>query len=84
MKLIVVAIRDYVQDEFLNLWTAPNIGSAIRAFSLAVKEGDTPMSKSPKDFELFQLGTWDKETGELTSEKQILLAQATDYATPAS
>lgn len=37
-------------------------GEAIRAFVGSAKSGDTLLSKYPRDFSLYHLGSWDDET----------------------
>jgi hypothetical protein len=38
------------------------------------------MNKFPEDFELWSLGTWNKETGEIKLEEAKKIATATQYA----
>lgn len=42
---------------------------ALRTFSDALADPQHPMSAHPGDYQLFRLGTFDDETGELTGEQ---------------
>jgi len=60
---------------------APTIGAALRAFSDEVQRGgDSQMSAHPTDYELFQLGFWEDETGRFEQAPQPLsIGRAIDF-----
>lgn len=78
MKLVAVAVRDSAVDAFMRPFFCPSTAFAVRSFSDAVKEADSPMAKSPGDYALFELGSFEEETGRfenLESPRQLVRAQ---------
>lgn len=64
MKLIVVSIRDralaaYGQPVFVH-----TVGQAIRSFQDEINNTQSEISKHPDDYDLYQLGTYDNNTGQ--------------------
>lgn len=56
-----------------------NAGEAIRAFETAVENPESQFHKYPADFTLFEIGTFDVDTGGIkTYEDKILLVNASD------
>lgn len=51
--------------------------SAIRGFSFAINSKDGIMNFSPKDFDLFKVGEFNTETGEIVSCMPKLIASGT-------
>lgn len=62
-KLKLYAVRDAKADAFMALNPGTSTGSVIRSFSDGVQTPDTPFNKHPEDYALFELGTYDEETG---------------------
>lgn len=56
-------------DMKAKLWNPPFVmtteGEAVRAFSDAASKPGTVISRHPEDFALYQIGTFDNETGEI-------------------
>ena len=78
MKLVVVAVRDSAVDAFMRPFFVPSTAFAVRSFNDAVKEKDSLMFANPQDYALFELGTFDEETGKmenLPSPRQLVRAQ---------
>jgi len=74
----VFAVRDSALGEFMNPFVAPSAGIATRSFSDEVNRKDSPISAHPSDFELFELGEYDAESGRiisLSSPKSLVRAQ---------
>lgn len=64
MKMIIVGIFDRKAQAFIEMTSTPSIGVAARQFTEAVnKPSESPIYKWPEDFELYELGDWDTETG---------------------
>lgn len=63
MELIVVAVRDSAVDAFMRPFFVPTTGVAVRSFSDEVLRAESEMHKHPADYELFELGRFDEETG---------------------
>ena len=77
MKLYVIAIRDIKANDFGPPATVPHLGSAIRNFEdqcTGVVQGDPTIKNHPEDFELYQIGWYESNTGEMTNEKTQLSA----------
>lgn len=71
-----------IKDEkigFEQPWVARNIASAIRGFEGGCKNEESPMTKHPKDYSLWKIGEFNEETAEITENKPIKIAEATDY-----
>lgn len=65
MKMIIVGIFDRKAQSFTEMTSTPSIGVAARQFTEAVnKPSDSPIYKWPEDFELYELGDWDTESGQ--------------------
>lgn len=67
MQLIVVAVRDSAVDAFMRPFFVPSTGMAIRSFRDEVNRADSEMAKHPQDYELFQLGMFDEDTGRFSN-----------------
>lgn len=68
MEHIVCSIRDAAVEAFGPPFFVPRIGAAMRAFSDAVNnnQGDTPLNKHADDHDLYQLGVFDDNTGQIS------------------
>lgn len=80
MKKIVVAVSDRAVGAFMNPFTVPSRGAAVRAFSDEVNRADSEMNKHPEDYELHYLSEWDDETGSFSqgTEQKELLSRGKD------
>lgn len=69
-KLYAVAIRDSAAGAFNRPFFVPTVGFAIRSFrdECNRQAPDNPMYNHPADFELYQLGYYQEETGVLISD----------------
>lgn len=66
MNLLVFAVRDNAAEVYMQPWTAPSRGAAIRSFKDAVNSNqDTPIAKHPQDHVLFHIGEYDDNSGRL-------------------
>lgn len=63
---VVCAIRDSAMDAFLRPVFVPSVAIAQRSFVDEVNRAadDNTMYKTPDDFSLYELGSWDEATGE--------------------
>lgn len=64
MKLIIFSVRDSALNAFLRPFYVPAVGAAVRGFSDEVNRKDSEMFKHPEDYELFEMGTFDEESGD--------------------
>lgn len=65
-SLVICAVRDSAVGAYMQPFTAQSRGAAVRAFVDAVNDGSTPMNKHPEDYELFEIGEFNEETGVVT------------------
>lgn len=81
MKLIVCAVRDIKSNLFDRPFFVQSVGSARRSFGDEVMREDVNniLYKHPHDFELYQLGVYDDETGTFDCGTPIQLAVGSDY-----
>lgn len=71
----IYAIRD-VQTGFLSPMVDMNDNSAARQFAHAVKTTDGVMHTQPSDFDLFKIGTFNTENGQLATVWPIQLVMS--------
>ena len=78
MELCVCAVRDAAADAFMAPFCVPSVGVAKRSFQDAVNRVDTTnaMYAHPEHFELFQIGTFDEQSGRLVSMVPVSLGTA--------
>ena len=62
-KHIIVAVRDRQLNAYMRPFTAQTRGQAIRSFRDEVNRQGSEHNTHPEDYELYQLGTFDEETG---------------------
>lgn len=65
MKLFIACVRDRATDQFGNPMFLVNAGQAIRSFSDEINRAaeDNQLHKHSEDFDLYELGSYDTETG---------------------
>jgi len=61
-------IRDEKADFFGNPFIARTDGEAIRSFTQACTQTDSPFAKAPADYVLYSVGSFNDSTGDLVSE----------------
>lgn len=67
MKQYVYAIKDSKAGTFSNPFYSINRGTAERSFFQAGKDPQTTISQYPEDFALYELGTFDDQSGEFNT-----------------
>lgn len=73
MTLSVFSVYDKKAEAFMQPFTYAAVGQAVRAFSDTVNDPKSAFYRHPADYDLYQLGTFDDGSGELTSEKHFLI-----------
>lgn len=63
--LIAVAVRDQASDAFMAPSFFVATGAAVRSFADQVNGEESILSKHPEHFELFEIGLYDTEKGQL-------------------
>jgi len=75
-KLILVAVKDRAVDAFMNPFVVPSRGMAIRAFGDEMNKSDSAMRAHPDDYDLYELGEFDQDTGVVVSDvKQLAIGK---------
>lgn len=78
MKLY--SVRDVKAAYYVAPFCAENDGIAMRLFENEVRHGGGMPSKFPFDFELFRVGLFDPQTGEVTNEPNEVLANGAMFS----
>lgn len=79
--MFIFAVRDAKLGEFLNPFFLPTKMMALRGFSDECQRADCPLSAHPEDYELFELGEFEPESGRLIPHQSpISVGHATEYA----
>lgn len=66
MKMFLIGIFDRKAQMFISLEPTPNINVSIRQLTENVnKPSDSPLHKWSSDYSLWELGTWDSESGKV-------------------
>lgn len=61
----IVAVRDRALGAFMNPFTVPSLGAAIRSFQDEANRADGEIYKHPDDYDLYKLGEYDEVTGRI-------------------
>jgi hypothetical protein len=77
MKMLV-ALYDRATEAYAPVMTVHTRAEAIRSFRQAVNDQQTPMNKTPTDYELYQVGTYDDQTGKIEAHHEMI-ARAEDH-----
>jgi hypothetical protein len=72
MKLKIYAVKDVIIGSMMNPFYMHNDQQAIRSFEQAMKS-ESEIAKNAKDLQLFKLGEFDDETGEIVSQVEYLV-----------
>lgn len=77
MRLMLFAVRDVRANCYMNPFAVDSIGRAMRSFEDEVNRPaeDNPLYKHPGDFELWQLGTFDTQSGEVDGHDRMQLTE---------
>lgn len=67
----VFAVRDVKAQAMLQPFFSNASGSAQRAFGDAVLDGKSPISMHPEDYVLYEIGSYDDNSGELIALSPI-------------
>lgn len=76
MKILLYSVKDNLVG-FGPIYTSQNPAIGARIFADAVADRSTVVGRNPGDFDLYQLGEFDTDTGEITSSVSFS-ARATD------
>lgn len=80
MRHKAFAVRDSKLGVFRPPFWTPHTGQALRSLQEAVNDHNTEVAKYPDDFQLFEVGEFDDETGLLyPHESPRQIATAAEY-----
>lgn len=82
MKMFVIAVRDGAVQSFMQPSFCNHTGAAVRAFIDHCRDPQTDFHKHPEDYELYQVGEFDDQTGKFTDADPIRLSRAVDHVVP--
>lgn len=78
----IISIRDNKVGTYGNPTVVPHLANLTRDIAEVVNDGKSLLSKHPQDFELYELGQFDPQTGELVCEsKPKFLHNITEFKT---
>lgn len=76
----IFAIYDNKAQAFMQPFYATNVGLALRIFADNVANPESIMHKHPNDFVIYQVGSFDDQTGEMiNNEQNVNLGMAIDF-----
>lgn len=73
------AVRDVKADAFSSLMPIATEGLAIRSFAEACKDRNSDLNKYPEDYMLYEIGTWEANTGAVSSCLPKFIASASAF-----
>lgn len=76
--MILVALYDRATEAHAAVMTVRTRGEAIRSFRAECANKQSPIAQNPTDFELWELGTYNDETGEIQPARERI-ARAEDH-----
>lgn len=80
MILKVCAVYDLKAKAYMQPFFGGNVGSAMRGFGDEVTREGSPIAKHPEDYQLFELGNFDDNSGVIVGIVPCkLLCSANDY-----
>lgn len=74
MQPSVITVFDRKTSSFQNPMTYKHVGDAIRDFDTVKKDDKTKIGQHPEDFELYKIGEFNEDNGEITPIKPLQLA----------
>ena len=78
MKTIIMAVKDTKLGKMCQPFFVQNEAIAGRMIQATVREEGNQLHDFPEDFQVFKLGTFDEETGEITSKVEFV-KNVTEY-----
>lgn len=75
----IVAVKDTAVNAFEAPFCVRAIGEAVRGFADAVKNPESPISRHPSDYLLFECGEFDSDSGMFETFPPVQIARGADY-----
>ena len=79
MMLLVFSVYDTKAQAYSRPWYEHTIPSAVRTFTDAVNEPQSPYNKHPDDFLLFHVGSFDDSSAALEHVQPVPLGCASNF-----
>lgn len=79
MLKVICCVRDQKATTYALPFTSHNHQVALRDFGHACRDQNSQLYKNPEDFDLFAIGTFDDQTGEILGHTPQLLASAVQF-----
>lgn len=76
----VYAIYDRAVEAYGQPFFVKSQGQAVRSFKDECENKESQFNKHPNDYDLYHIGEYNEETGELQAKMPERVARATDYA----
>ena len=76
MQHITASVFDKATQHYMRPFTAMTGGEAMRLFEDEVRKPGTPFNAHPEDYALFQIATFDDQTGKITAIEPLCLRRA--------
>jgi len=73
MKMLVFCLRDSAAECYLEPRYARTRAEIIRSLAEAVKSADSDLGRHSEHFSLFEIGSWDSDTGLVSSHLSPVL-----------
>ncbi len=77
--MIMLTIRDSVAEVYARPFFARSAGEGIRSFSDLLSEPDHPIGQHPDHYTLFEIGSFDEQTGMIVAHEPRSLGNGMDY-----
>lgn len=74
----IVAIRDKATEAYQIPFFVQTVGQAFRMFNDEINRPDSPMGAHPEDYDLFEIGDFNEDRGEIQGSNPILRARGID------
>nr|AVQ10225.1 packaging protein [Gokushovirinae environmental samples] len=79
MEYQLITILDRAIQAFLPLGNVRAEGEALRVFKDMIEQQGSPQNKHPDDYDLYIVGKFNDQTGEITPEKPRKIADGKTY-----
>lgn len=79
MNIVITSVYDSKVKAYSSLIPARTVEEAIRGFKSASVQPESDFNKFPEDYSLWNIGTFDQETGVITGAQPTMVAQALEF-----
>lgn len=78
MKYLLVSVKDRAADIFNRPFCARSAAEAVRLFSDAVNDKESPFNAHPDDYDLYALGEFEEDNGNVTKQEVSVIIRGKD------